>query len=271
MLITSKLVPDVVLITIDSLRWDVFNKAKLPFLKEIVPFKRSHSHGTYTFVAHQSIFQGILPHCHDNVDYFNRFKKQLFRIDHSHRPNQKALINFEIGTKNLAKGFQQKGHITFGTGAVGWFRSKVLTEDFDFFKFTGINIKKQQRAIKSFLHENMDRSKFVFWNIGETHDPFEYGSKVEETNFLRNNMRSGHRFSKDYFNELFAKQLKCIEYIESYIEEIFHLVDSMSDYYCIIICADHGTCFGEDNCFGHGFYHPSVMEVPLGIYINNTC
>jgi len=34
----------------------------------------------------------------------------------------------------------------------------------------------------------------------------------------------------------------------------------------VVICADHGECFGEDGLHGHGFYHLKVIEVPLGIF-----
>jgi len=38
----------------------------------------------------------------------------------------------------------------------------------------------------------------------------------------------------------------------------------------LIICGDHGECFGEEGLFGHAFYHEKVMEVPLLIFRINA-
>jgi len=31
----------------------------------------------------------------------------------------------------------------------------------------------------------------------------------------------------------------------------------------LIVCGDHGECFGENMYWGHGYSIPPVMEVPL--------
>lgn len=31
----------------------------------------------------------------------------------------------------------------------------------------------------------------------------------------------------------------------------------------VLMVGDHGETFGEDGLYGHGFYHPKVMEVPF--------
>jgi arylsulfatase A-like enzyme len=34
----------------------------------------------------------------------------------------------------------------------------------------------------------------------------------------------------------------------------------------VVMCGDHGDCFGEEGLYGHGFYHPKVMQVPMAIF-----
>ena len=34
----------------------------------------------------------------------------------------------------------------------------------------------------------------------------------------------------------------------------------------VVMCGDHGDCLGENGLWGHGFYHPKVMEVPMAIF-----
>ena len=38
----------------------------------------------------------------------------------------------------------------------------------------------------------------------------------------------------------------------------------------VVICGDHGECFGEQGLYGHAFYHEKVMEVPLLIFRLNA-
>ena len=112
------------IITLDSLRWDVFSEATLEWLKKITDFRKAHTQGTYTLPSHISIFQGIFPNCFDRIDYYNRFQKQLLKID-INRPKTKAFHHFHQGTKSIIDGFNQLGYKTLGMGAVGWFKSNI--------------------------------------------------------------------------------------------------------------------------------------------------
>jgi arylsulfatase A-like enzyme len=38
----------------------------------------------------------------------------------------------------------------------------------------------------------------------------------------------------------------------------------------IVICADHGDCWGEDGLWEHGFHHQKVLEVPLIFKLNHS-
>ncbi|MBI3797541.1 MAG: hypothetical protein HY268_11330 [Deltaproteobacteria bacterium] len=38
----------------------------------------------------------------------------------------------------------------------------------------------------------------------------------------------------------------------------------------VVVCSDHGECFGENGLYGHAFYHERVMEVPLLIFRLNA-
>jgi arylsulfatase A-like enzyme len=51
--------------------------------------------------------------------------------------------------------------------------------------------------------------------------------------------------------------------------DLLDTVDSVGRPTLVVICGDHGECFGEDEHWGHGFYHPKVMEVPMIIHFMN--
>jgi arylsulfatase A-like enzyme len=55
------------------------------------------------------------------------------------------------------------------------------------------------------------------------------------------------------------RQRKCLEWVDNCIKS---LLDKFANS-TIIICADHGDCWGEDGLWEHGFFHEKVIEVPL--------
>ncbi len=59
-------------------------------------------------------------------------------------------------------------------------------------------------------------------------------------------------------------QRASLEYVD---RELALLFTELKDYFAVI-CGDHGDCWGEDGLWGHGFYHPRVMEVPMVVLGN---
>lgn len=250
------------IITLDSCRWDTFECANTELLDSLCIFRKAYTHGTYTLPAHLSIFSGILPDVRDDIPYYNRFSKNLFRINA--RPiEKKSFVEFQSGTNNIIDGFRHLGYKCFGTGAVKWFKNPMLTSLFDDFYFSGIHVERQIEYLITRLEENKP-PYFLFANVGETHEPYEFGGHIEESLSSRVRMRAFKNVG--FLVDDFKKQIKCIEYLDS---KIYRLIMNLKDYcgdLVTVICADHGECFGEDGYYGHGFYHEKIMEVPLGIF-----
>jgi arylsulfatase A-like enzyme len=81
-------------------------------------------------------------------------------------------------------------------------------------------------------------------------DQHTLGGKVRRTTFNRAKL-----------NELRARQVAAIQFLDSAIEELF---DTAPKNTYITITSDHGELFGEDGYFGHGpIQHPKVLEVPF--------
>jgi arylsulfatase A-like enzyme len=43
------------------------------------------------------------------------------------------------------------------------------------------------------------------------------------------------------------------------------LIEALPRPLWLVIMADHGDCMGEDGLWGHSFYHPKVMEIPMTV------
>jgi arylsulfatase A-like enzyme len=254
-----------ILITLDSCRWDTFQNAACPFMKRSSRFCRCWSHATFTMAAHQAFFAGKLPHSFDGNRYFDTaaaghrgriVRDQIWRLTNpeSHRPSRIALTG-----RSIKDGFRQLGYTTIGTGAMNWFdparsASAPLRDDFDCFAFfanqhtgDGRNIELQTEWAAQQVSQ-IDSPYFLFINVGETHHRYQ---------------AKGHRCSADWGDAAACRraQQASLEYVDAVLGNLFA---GLKDYFAVI-CGDHGDCWGEDNLWGHGFFHPKVMEVPMAI------
>lgn len=74
-------------------------------------------------------------------------------------------------------------------------------------------------------------------------------------------------FSNVGFDEsLWKLQVACVEYLDARMGDLLAFFNETGRDVTVVLCGDHGECFGENGLFGHGFYHPKVMEVPMGIF-----
>ena len=252
-----------IIITIDSCRWDTFSQASMPFLKNKTVFRKAYSHGTYTLPAHKSIYQGIFPSVNEDIPYYNRFSKGLFRIAHRN-VNADSLFTFKGGTNDIISGLQNHGYYTFGIGAMEWFKHPELTSVFDEFHYTGINANSQ-KALFFELLTKIKQPFFSLINFGETHEPYEFGKYIKPNLKSRARMREFKNLG--FLKDDFDKQVRACEFLDAIIKDVIDkLENAMNKKAIVVVCSDHGECFGEDGLYGHGFYHPKVMEVPLGIF-----
>jgi hypothetical protein len=255
----------VLLITLDSCRWDTFSAANTPCFDSLGHFVRAYSQGTYTYPSHMSIYSGILPDTREPIPLLNRFKKNLFRIGSRPTPTPvQSYIEFPIGTTSIIKGFEAMGYTTFGCGALDWFKHPNLSSPFQEFLYTGIDVVSQVHFLEAKLHGTQSEF-FAFANIGEPHEPYEFGGLIVPPLTSRTLMREFKDLG--FLTEEFDKQVAAIEFVDAQFGRLLESVAKVSDRTLVIVCGDHGECFGEDGLYGHGFYHPKVMEVPLGIFI----
>jgi Sulfatase len=257
-------------ITLDSLRWDTFQEANLPFLRSLGPWKKATTQATYTFPAHMSFFVGKLPQTIDQTDYYDSVaarcdsdtgqmvrRRQLYRLDNPDAPRPAFLT---LNGRNLIEGFKREGYLTVGTGAVSWFNpllpaGRYLSEPFECYQFfegprhaSHASARKQVDWALCTL-DGVATPWFLFVNFGETHHRFVYeGCPWYDAPF-------------DYGDAAACKQRQraCLEYLDGQIQRLLSGLAECD----LIICSDHGEAFGEDGLWGHGFHHPVVMEVPM--------
>jgi len=169
---------------------------------------------------------------------------------------------FRLAGPNIMSGFIRQGYVTIGTGAVGWFDPKtetgqVLAQPFEYFFYPGntYSLAKQLRWILKSLETTGERPVFVFLNVGETHVPYYFeGAPWKHTD------NPCVPFQKiDRSADCRIRQTACVEYVDRNLAELLTMFSRAS----IIICADHGDCWGEDGLWEHGISHDMTLTVPL--------
>jgi len=261
---------NLLLITLDTCRFDTTQIAFLPNFEQLIDESRKkdgwvkcYSHGTFTLPSHKAMFLGGKFPSNKNNPYpfsnnksmFKFIKKNNLIIAKNNKPHflfeneHGLLINPNLYT-SIPDYFYQNNWNIFGIGSVAWFNLKkyniasiwpeMFHNNFYYGKETASdNHKSFENQIEIIQNKIKKENNFFFINIGSTHSPF-------------------CGFGKDH-----EAQVEALEYVDKHILD---LVNSFPKPLIIQIVGDHGECFGEDEMYGHSFYHPKVMEVP-GLYL----
>ncbi len=253
---------NIAIITLDSLRYDAAVAADTPFIHRLMRdcqenftgWVKVGANATYTLPAHLSLFHaGILP-CDNTAGVpppYNRTRLKVFRATLSWERKPESVVFPTPEAPNIVKGFSRLGYRTLAIGGVHWFDTRYETsgpiwksyfDEFhwhrDFDEFTVDAFERQLALACPLLSKRDDRPLFFFLNIASTHMPYR-GNEATP-----------------------AGQAKCLEYVDSHLSK---LIDALPKPLFLVLMADHGDCMGEDGLWGHNFYHPKVMEIPMAI------
>jgi hypothetical protein len=253
----------ILFVTLDSCRYDAFVEARAPNLKSLSPLHRAQAPSHFTYGSHAAFFMGFTPgDASRREPYVNPKYGKIFRMEGGgHQGAAPPLVT--LSGRNIVDGLKKLGYGTIGTGAVNWFNparptGRVLSSDFDDFAFAGggPNLKQQLGWIDSMLGQfRAGTPAFVFLNLAETHVPYYHDGAPWDPTY-NPSLAFGENNDAD---EARRRQIACIEWCDKMLEPL--LARFADD--TIIVCADHGDCWGEDGLWEHGVSHEKTLEVPL--------
>ena len=264
---------NILLVTLDTCRYDTTQLAYLPNFEKLIEkskkkdgWVKCYSHGTFTLPSHKAMFlAGKFPSDKYNPYPFGRrkgmfkfMKKNDLVVAENNEPhflfeNEHGLLISPDFYRSVPDFFYKKGYNVFGVGSVAWFnlsRPNVANIWLNMFHNNFIynrdtantnpkSFENQIKLVKEEVTKKGDMNHFLFVNVGSMHSPYcDFGDDHEA-------------------------QIEALEYVDSHILE---LIDSIPKPLIVKMYGDHGECFGEDDMYGHSFYHPKVMEVP-GLYL----
>lgn len=257
---------NLLLLTYDSCRYDVLAAAATPVVDSYAEIVPAQSPANFTYAAHQAFFAGMLPNATDALPFHNRFVHQLVRLGLRAEPGHPALLTV-ASDRTLVAGLREAGWQTVGAGAMDWFQQRSLTEDFERFRYTGVDAAGQIAYVLGEL--DAARPFFAFVNFGETHTPFDYAGKPrpappeEHTSPRRMSWPPREHGPAGREHPAWAHQREAAEFLDRQLPSLFERLPGNT---VVVLCGDHGEAMGEDGYLGHGVNHPTVLTVPLAIF-----
>lgn len=252
----------VLLVTLDSCRYDSFAAARMPNARGVGPLHRAEAPSYFTYGSHAAMFVGFTPGIASRpAPYLNPKYAKLFKIVGQGLAGLQPPA-FELRGRTIMQGFARLGYATVGSGAVRWFdprteTGKLLTQDFNEFYYPGDvhSLGKQVAVLEKAVAEAGARPVFAFLNVGETHVPyFHAGAPWSPDRNPCIPFAEGNDAA-----ECAMRQRQCAEFADRLLGP---LLSAFADA-TILLCADHGDCWGEDGLWEHGMHHRLTLEVPL--------
>lgn len=247
---------DILLITLDTLRYDVACEALdgglTPFLGGLLPGGRwelRHTPGNFTYSAHQAFFAGFLP-TPASPGPHPRLFATAFHGSESVTPHTCVL-----DAPDIVRGLAARGYRTVCIGGVGFFnmRTPLSTVLPGFFQEShwreefGVTCRESTRYQVDHactILNTLDRAErlLLFLNVSAMHQPnciYAAGATEDSP----------------------QTQAAALAYVDTQLPRLFRCLRARAPLLAIV-CSDHGTAYGENGFWGHRLNHPVVLNVP---------
>ncbi len=285
---------NILLVVLDSCRYDTTQKANIPFLNSIGKIRMALSHSDYTLPSHMTLFEGRLPTVEEPpfLPLYTDSVRQLWRVSPQDffETKPKSQIALPLTGDNIIEGYANLGYFTMGAASLNHFtKGRTLNKLFDHFldyydKSEGLIDPRPTKGfplahINDITSQIKEHEKwFLFINTKETHYPYDTGKgyskkltplikKMEHHLNLRHDK---NKLTERESETLHKMQIVALETIDKRLKKLATLLPKNRPI-LMIVCADHGESFGETfygfpRC-GHLHPSPEVMQVPLLIEI----
>lgn len=282
----------VILVTLDSCRYDVAVNAHTPNLDRLGPLHRAESPGTYTLPAHAALFNGFLPRPVSGALTLGGCGVDAIWRSAAARPTERrTAVPFDGPT--LMAHYRERGYRVIGAGGVTFFDASdpanqlpgLFPEFLYFGRPSRSPISKENRITDreeqlTLAHTEKTADQcleaerfFLFLNCPSTHIPYttpwspltDRNGELLRRLYQRHDTKVGSSSAAALTGEdiqlLLTMQKQALEWADSRLGDLFSRVAARHP--LAVVCADHGEEFGEGGRFGHGHPHPTVSTVPL--------
>ncbi len=263
---------NVVVVTLDSLRYDSAMVADMANMARLGDIERRFSYASWTAPSHFNMLMGLMPHSSPTHVYASEY----YKADFARYPERFGIpgIDFAAMLPSLWLPTYVRNVLGYRTGAM--VSMPVLNEhtpinnNFDTYRLmpTHNDFEAQLDA----LHFEDDVPTFWMLNVGETHYPYALADedagewpRISGVHGVLKHLGStsdtGEFFDADQMDRLRERQVRAARYCDNLLGKLYDIVPPKT---WIIVTSDHGELFGEAGYFGHGpINHEKVHEVPF--------
>lgn len=263
-------------IVMDSCRYDSFMAASKPMADRLaasnhVSIERRYSYASWTAPSHYTFLMGMVPHTSPP----GVIASQVYKREFSKWTDRLGVDGLEFSKfvpyLSLPKVLKELGYHTIGRVSLPVLNERTLLSG----HFDDYRLMDSHNDFAGMIEEMAfpnDRPRFYFLNLGETHYPYMLQDQALPRlpgvhgvfKGLDRPLEGGvplDLFDPAMMQRLRDQQIRCVEHIDHLLENLFEKCPAGTH---MILSADHGELFGEDNYFGHGpIMHEKVFEVPF--------
>ncbi|MGJ4926016.1 STM4013/SEN3800 family hydrolase [Bradyrhizobium sp. HKCCYLS2038] len=252
---------DILLITLDTLRYDVavaaLEAGQTPNLAGLLPggrWEKRHAPASFTYAAHQAFFAGFLPTPARPGPH-----PRLFAARFAGSATTTA-TTCELDAPDIVTGLAGRGYHTLCIGGVGFFNKLTplgsvlpgLFAESHWDETLGVaSPQSTERQVALALSRiaalPAAQRLFLFVNVSALHQP-------------------NRLFMPGATHDTPASMAAALAYVDRHMPPLFAALTQRAPLLAII-CADHGTAYGEDGFHGHRLAHPSVWDVPYAEFV----
>lgn len=267
-----------VLVVLDSCRYDSFLAARPKTMRKLGKVEKRWSYASWTAPSHYNLLMGLMPHSSPrHVFASDYYKKDFLKFNErlGGKPGQIEFRSF-VPRLSLPVLLQKLGYRTHAMVSLPVLNpATILNSGFDEYRL--MEQHNDMRAMVSRMRFSPSHPSFYLLNVGETHYPYALPGEPEDEwprisgvhgvfKHLDDHVVGGKLsrtrvkpFAQRQLDELRARQVAAVKYLDTVIEEMFDLLPANT---YVTITSDHGELFGEDGYFGHGpIVHDKVLEV----------
>ena len=266
---------NLVLVVLDSLRFDSWTAAEPRNLRALGEVERRWSYASWTAPSHYNLLMGLMPHESPREVYASEYYKRDFsrygeRLGIAGVDFRRLLPSIYLPTFLRSIGYRTRAMVSMPVLNP----HTAVNRDFDSYELMPTH--NDMEAMLPKLSFGADRPSFYMLNVGETHYPYalpgEDASRWPRISGVHgvfgrvggpNEAESEPRefFDHSAMEELRGRQVAAVEHLDRVFAALFDALPTDS---WVIVTSDHGELFGEDRYFGHGpIMHEKVLEVPF--------
>lgn len=270
---------NLVILVLDSCRFDSMERAETPNIDRLGPLQRRWSYASWTAPSHFNLLMGLMPHdAPTGVTSSGHFKLDILRYRERLDISPPGFAHLST-SRFLPVWLQKLGYRTHALVSLPilW-RDGPINTGFDRFErmpqFNDLEAMLPLLEFRAPCPSTGCRPEFYLLNTGETHYPYCGPGSAEARRWPRrrgvhgvftrfDEIRTNDEdvFDADAMREMHARQVAMVEHCDRVIGDLYRCLPADT---WLVITSDHGECFGEGGYFGHGpVRHEKVLEVPF--------